>query len=119
MKDWGSKFSEIKGFEVKAESYMDTVSQIRGNMGRPPLDESQRIYFMKKAVDTTDVPASQKTKNFSFMLEVTEEGEKLLDAYVGVDFSVVYKITCKCIDKTGKPAQVDAQFYVAVPGSGI
>lgn len=26
LKDWGTKFSEIKGFEVKAESYMDTVS---------------------------------------------------------------------------------------------
>lgn len=77
-------------------------------MGRPPLEENLRTYFMKKSVETTDVPSSQKTKNFSFMLEVTEEGEKLLDAYVGVDFSVVYKIICKCIDKTGKPAQIDA-----------
>jgi len=30
-----------------AESYMDTVSAIRGNVGRGPLPTEQRIYFMK------------------------------------------------------------------------
>jgi hypothetical protein len=29
---------------------MDTVSIIRGNIGRPPLREEDRIYFMKKKV---------------------------------------------------------------------
>jgi len=27
---------------------MDTVSIIRGNIGRPPLKEEDKIYFMKK-----------------------------------------------------------------------
>jgi hypothetical protein len=29
---------------------MDTVSQIRGNLGRPPLEEKDKIYFMKQGV---------------------------------------------------------------------
>ena len=34
--------------EIEVESYMDTVSQIRGNLGRPPLKKEQRIYFIQK-----------------------------------------------------------------------
>jgi len=51
LREWATKFSDLKNFTVKAESYMDTVSQIRGSMGRPPLEESKRTYFMKKNVD--------------------------------------------------------------------
>ena len=28
---------EYEGYTLTAEAYMDTVSQIRGNQGRPPL----------------------------------------------------------------------------------
>ena len=79
---------------MKAECYMDTVSQIRGNMGRGPLEEYQRIYFMKKFVTHTEnSQASGKAgRNFEFILEATELGEKLIDAYVGVDFSIVVSI---------------------------
>lgn len=55
LKDWGTKFSDLKNFTVRAESYMDTVSQIRGNMGRPPLEEKLRTYFMKKSVEFKEV----------------------------------------------------------------
>ena len=45
------KFSDIKGnIDLKAESYMDTVSMIWGKMGRPPLEEKDRTYFMKKKI---------------------------------------------------------------------
>ena len=32
--------------KLEAESYMDTVSLIRGNLGRPALPKERRIYFM-------------------------------------------------------------------------
>ena len=38
-------FSEIV---LEAEVYMDTVSLIRGNLGRPALPKDKRIYFMTK-----------------------------------------------------------------------
>jgi len=55
---------------------MDTVSIIRGNIGRGPMREEDRIYFMKKKeviaeggkVNTkTDIP-------FDFSIEATVEG---------------------------------------------
>ena len=36
-----------------------------------------------------EVPGKAKEINFEFILEATEQGEKLLDAYVGVEFSVI------------------------------
>ena len=49
------KFSDLKGkIDIKGESYMDTVSQIRGKSGRPPLPENERTYFMKKDIDMKD-----------------------------------------------------------------
>ena len=83
------KIYDIKGdsLYVKAEAFMDTVSQIRGNMGRPPLEEKDRIYFMKKTVEVEKDLVN--TKKFSFLLEATEGDEKLIDAYVGVEFSIV------------------------------
>ena len=52
------KLSDVEkgagGLLIKAESYMDTVSQIRGNMGRGPLEENQKIYFMKKIVNHSE-----------------------------------------------------------------
>ena len=37
-----------------AEAYMDTVSAIRGNVGRAPLPVDQRIYFMQKSETVTN-----------------------------------------------------------------
>lgn len=42
------------GIKITAESYMDTVSEIRGMNGRPPLPEDKRIIFMKKSVAIKD-----------------------------------------------------------------
>ena len=98
-------FESTSGFEIKAEAYMDTVSVIRGNAGRGPLPENERIYFMKKVLEfnniavpkapvAAEILAPKAGKSFEFILEATESGEKLVDTYVGVDFSVIYKITC-------------------------
>ena len=82
---------------MRAESYLDTVSQIRGKMGRPALDENQRIYFMKKDVDHSDDPkaGAKGGRLFEFLLEATESGEKLIDAYVGVEFSIIVSHSSK------------------------
>ena len=135
------KIYDIKGDSlfVKAEAYMDTVSQIRGNMGRPPLEEKDRIYFMKKTVLYEKDQVN--TKKFSFQLEATEGDEKLIDAYVGVEFSIVvsisffcsfcidlsysccliqYKISVSATSKSSGMRQTgEMQFYVASPGSGL
>ena len=74
-----------------AEGYMDTVSIIRGNIGRPPMKEDERIYFMKKKF-TLSEGGKLNTSNtipFDFILEATERGETLIDAYVGVEFSII------------------------------
>ena len=68
------RFAEMKRFEVKAEAYMDTVSQIRGNMGRAALDESKRIYFMKKKITSTEIKsttnlARDRHREYEFVLE--------------------------------------------------
>ena len=83
------KYSDYTSFKIVAESYQDTVSQIRGAMGRPPLDPEKRTYFMKKDVMSSEVPNNKMQRAFDFILESTEEGEKLLDVYVGVEFSII------------------------------
>ena len=84
------KAADVKDkLNLQALSYMDTVSQIRGDAGRPPLEESQKTYFMKKSVAITEVANRAKMLKFEFILESTEAGEKLLDAYVGVEFSII------------------------------
>ncbi len=65
------------GITLIAEAYMDTVSIIRGNIGRPPLKEEDRIVFMKKKVTLSDggkVSTSQAIP-FEFVLEATEKNE--------------------------------------------
>jgi hypothetical protein len=42
------------GLFLEAEGFMDTVSMIRGNIGRPALKEEDRIVFMKKRVTISD-----------------------------------------------------------------
>ena len=41
---------QFDSVDLEAESYMDTVSLIRGNLGRPALPKDRRIYFMSKKV---------------------------------------------------------------------
>jgi hypothetical protein len=49
------KFQDLKGkVEIKADCFMDTVSQIRGSSGRHALSEGERQYFMKKDIDMMD-----------------------------------------------------------------
>ena len=92
-----------KDLKIKAEAYMDTVSQIRGNQGRPSLRDPNgsdgRIFFMTKKFESIEIQGNAKTRKFEFVLESTVDGEKLIDAYVGVEFSVVYKITATCQTK--------------------
>lgn len=67
---------------------------IRGNIGRPALKEEERIYFMKKKQVLTEGGRINTTNamTFDFVLEATENGEQLLDAYVGVEFSIIVSI---------------------------
>ena len=63
-------------------------------MGRAALEENQRIYFMKKIVTHSEnsSASSKGGRIFDFILEATEIGEKLIDVYVGVDFSIVVSL---------------------------
>lgn len=109
-----------QGISICAESYMDTVSAIRGNMGRPPLKVEDRTVFMKKDVNLQragKVISSEPVK-FEFVLEATGK-DPLIDAYVGVEFSIVYKVTCTLVKSASKIVTGEAQFYCYVPGAGI
>lgn len=67
------------------------MSIIRGNIGRPPLKEEERIYFMKKKVNISEGGRINTSTGltFEFVLEATEAGEQIIDAYVGVEFSII------------------------------
>jgi len=82
------------GIIIQAEGYMDTVSIIRGQIGRPPLKEEERPYFMKKKFTLSEGGKinTSSTIPFEFVMEPTEKGEALIDAYVGVEFSVVVSL---------------------------
>lgn len=102
-----------------AEAYMDTVSAIRGNIGRPPMKPADRFVFMSK---TVNVSPGGKTVHyeplkFDFFLDKTGH-HALIDAYVGVEFSVVYKVTVRIVI-AGKTLEGKAEFYCNVPGGGI
>ena len=123
-------WADSSGFSIKAECYMDTVSIIRGNVGRGPLEEKDRIYFMKKVPDIKDITAPKAPVNavittpkagrsFEFVLEATETSETLIDTYTGVDFSVLYKITASCRLKSGKVVTAEFAFIVKCPGAGV
>lgn len=61
---------------LEADAFMDTVSMIRGNIGRPPLKEDDKIYFMKKKITLAD--SGKVNTNtpipFEFILEPTVSG---------------------------------------------
>jgi hypothetical protein len=107
---------------LNAEAYMDTVSAIRGNQGRQPLPINDRIYFMKKLIPISNGGKFSTTDplKFSFTLEPSTS-HPLIDAYVGVDFSIVYKVSISIKPKDSTTKQIDgsAQFYCMVAGSGI
>jgi len=42
----------------------------------------------------------------------------LLDAYIGVEFSVVYEVTVT-FNKGGKALKASEKYYCAVPGAGV
>ena len=52
----------------------------------------KRTYFMKKDVTSSEVANNKMQRTFEFILESTEEGEKLLDVYVGVEFSIIVSV---------------------------
>ena len=102
---------------------MDTVSAIRGKLGRPPLDPAKRIIFMSKTIQVANggkIFPSDEPLKFSFSLGPTES-QSLPDSYVGVDFSVVYKVSVNMNQQqTSKPAiKGSAEFNCKVPGQGI
>ena len=102
---------------------MDTVSAIRGKLGRPPLDPAKRIMFMSKSIQVANggkIFPSDEGLKFSFQLEPTGD-QKLPDSYVGVDFSVVYKISVEMRQQAiSKPSiKGTAEFNCKVPGQGI
>lgn len=99
---------------------MDTVSIIRGNIGRPPMKEEDRVYLMKKkfTLQETGKITNQQPIPFDFVLEATEKTEQLHEAYIGVEFSVVYDVTIT-INKGGKYLRGSEKFYCAIAGAGI
>jgi len=98
---------------------MDTVSAIRGNIGRPPMKPADRIVFMSKTIVVSEggMAVEHEPLKFSFLLDKTG-AHPLIDAYVGVEFSVVYKVTVRMVI-LGKTIEGKAEFYCSVPGGGI
>ena len=105
---------------------MDTVSAIRGPMGRPALKPEDRTMFMSKKIDLCkdgEVGPNAPAK-FDFKLESTT-GNALIDAYIGVDFSIIYKVSVRILSRPGctlpsdKERKGSAEFYCAVPSSGL
>ena len=73
---------------------MDTVSAIRGPMGRPPLKPEDRTMMMSKKLhlSTGGTVGPTDPIRFEFPLESTTSNA-LIDAYIGVDFSIIYKVS--------------------------
>ena len=89
-------------------------------MGRAALPEHEKTYFMKKKETLSTGGRMQGTQTipFEFLIEPTEDGEGLLDVYVGVEFSIVYEIRIT-LNKSDKNLCGNEKFYVIVPGAGI
>ena len=103
---------------------MDTVSAIRGKLGRPALDPAKRTMFMSKTITVASggkiFPSGDPLK-FSFSLEPTNGVKTLPDSYVGVDFSIVYKVSVVMNQAVASkpPIKGAAEFNCKVPGQGI
>lgn len=107
---------------LEAEAYMDTVSLIRGNLGRPALPKEKRIVLMTKSYKVAEngiLFPNGDPLAFSFKLESTTSNP-LIDSYVGVDFSIVYKVNISLKKKgESKPMEAIAKFDCKVPGGGV
>lgn len=111
VQDSSSQVIQHAGIFLDAEGYMDTVSMIRGNIGRLPMKEEDRIYFMKKKVTLSENGRCyiNQAIPFEFVMESTEKSP-LVDAYIGVEFSIVYEVSVT-INKSGKPLKGSEKFY--------
>ena len=100
---------------------MDTVSEIRGDLGRAPLPANERIMFMRKEKTLAEdgILFPNDPMKFDFVLESTTNN-KLIDNYVGVDFSIVYKVSVS-LKRKGDPKPIKGvqKFHVKVPGGGV
>lgn len=101
---------------------MDTVSLIRGNLGRPALPKEKRIYFMTKKLTVLEdgiLFSDGDPVPFEFKLESTTKNP-LIDSYVGVDFSIVFKVSVVLKRKDGmKPLEALGKFDCKLLGGGI
>ena len=99
---------------------MDTVSIIRGKLGRPALKEEEKTYFFNKRETISKAGRINQGQAlpFDFTLEATEPGEHLVDAYIGVEFSFVYEVIIT-LHKGGKILKGEEKFYCSVPCAGI
>lgn len=100
---------QFDNVEIEFEAYMDTVSMIRGNLGRPAMPKEKRIYFLQKKLTVAEnglLFEGGDPLTFSYKLESTTENP-LIDSYVGVDFSIIYKATVSMKRKNeAKPLEV-------------
>lgn len=76
---------------------------------------------MKKNENITQPGKFNPQEPLKFQFELTSTSNAaLIDAYVGVDFSIVYKVTIQVKPKDGgKSVDGNSQFYCKVPGSGV
>lgn len=84
------------------------------------MKEHERIYFLKhrKEIQSAGYMASKSEHSFEFELEANIAGEKLVESYVGVDFSVIYEVEI-IILKGARVIQGKEVVYVTVGGQGI
>lgn len=108
------------GIVLSVHGYLDTVSIIRGKYGRGPLKEHERIYFLKdrKEIVKSGYLEANKEVSFEYELEANIAGEKLIETYVGVDFSIIYEVMILVL-KGARVVQEVETFHVAVRGQGI
>jgi hypothetical protein len=83
------------------------------------MKTADRFVFMSKTITVSSGGKTVATDplKFNFLLDKTGH-HPLIDAYVGVEFSVVYKVTVRIV-VSGKTVEGKAEFYCNVPGSGI
>ena len=84
------------------------------------MKEDDRPVFMKKKFTLSDGGKFDTSKSipFDFVLEATERTEQLLEAYIGVEFSIIYEVTVT-LNKGGKYLKGSEKFYCAISGAGI
>lgn len=75
---------------------------------------------MKKSEPVTQSGKFNPSDPLKFSFDLTKTQADLIDAYVGVDFSIVYKVTLSIKPRdNGRQLEGNAQFYCKVPNSGV